>query len=129
MPESKPNTGFAVPLRVDGRGGIDEAREADAVRQAVLTILATHPGERLMRPTFGCPLRSLVFAPNTGATASLARFYVLDALKRWEPRIAVEDVKVTNQETVDGPCLLIELSYYLLTSGQAQGLAFQLPLV
>ena len=128
MADPTPNTGFAFPLGVDARGGIADAHGAEAIRQSVLTILATHPGERLMRPTFGCPLRSLVFAPNNGATASLARFYVQDALKRWEPRIALDMVNVVNQDTADGPSLLIELSYHLLTSGQAQALAFQLPL-
>jgi phage baseplate assembly protein W len=128
MADPTPNTGFAFPLRVDARGGIADARGGDAIRQSVLTILATHPGERLMRPTFGCPLRSLVFEPNNGATASLARFYVQDALTRWEPRIAIDDITVFNQDTADGPSLQIELSYHLLAGGHAQALAFQLPL-
>src|SRR5262249_2856811 len=96
MPGPTPNTGFAFPFHVDSQGGIAAPPGADAVRLAVLTILGTHPGERLMRPQFGCPLRSLVFAPNNAATASLARFYVEDALKRWEPRIVLDDVSVMN---------------------------------
>jgi phage baseplate assembly protein W len=128
MADATPETGIACPLRPGARGGIATAQGADAIRQSVLTILATHPGERLMRPTFGCPLQSLVFEPNNSATASLARFYVVDALKRWEPRIAIDDVSVVNENSKDGSSLRIELRYHPLTDGQEQTLAFQLPL-
>jgi phage baseplate assembly protein W len=119
--------GFGFPLRVNAQGGIAETTGADAIRQAVLTILGTQPGERLMRPDYGCPLRSLVFAPNNAATASLARFYVQNALTRWEPRIVLDEVLVQpNQQ--GGPLLIITVSYHLRASGQAQSLGFQVPL-
>ena len=127
-----PNTGFAWPLGVDATGGVATAGGADAGRLAVLTLLGTHPGERLMRPTFGCPLRSLVFAPNNAATASLARFYVEDALTRWEPRIALDGVTVVNDTRVDGeadgPSLRVEVRYRVKATGQAGAVTFQVPL-
>lgn len=60
-----------------------------AVRQAILLLLSTRPGERVMRPDYGCHLHRLVFAPNDAGTAGLAIHYVREALRRWEPRVEV----------------------------------------
>src|SRR3954454_9375544 len=91
--------GVAFPVSVDARGGLADAAGGEKVRQSILLVLGTEPGERLMRPDFGCPLRSLVFAPNSQATARLAEFHFRDALARWVPRIVVNSVVVDN--TVD----------------------------
>jgi phage baseplate assembly protein W len=67
--------------------------EGDAsVRQAILLLLITRPGERVMRPDYGSLLHRLVFAPNDPTTAGLAIHYVRQALARWEPRIDVLEV-------------------------------------
>jgi uncharacterized protein len=122
MVDPTPNTGFAIPLQIDSTGGIAEATDADKIRLSVLTILGTQPGERLMRPSFGCPLRNLAFAPLNAATANLAQFYVQDALTRWE----VQASAITDQ---DGqPRLLVNVHYHVSASGQAQRVSFQLPL-
>jgi uncharacterized protein len=120
--------GFAFPLRADAAGGVAEASGADKIRLSVLTILGTQPGERLMRPTFGCPLRKLAFAPLNAATASLAQYYVRDALARWEPRIQLDEVQVTPRSDEDGqPLLFVIVRYLIRVSGQAQQVSFLLP--
>jgi Bacteriophage baseplate protein W len=79
----------APGLRTSASGSI-EMVEADAsVRQAVMLLLTTRPGERVMNPTYGCDLDQLVFAPNDATTAGLAIHYVRQALTRWEPRIDI----------------------------------------
>ena len=130
MTSAPANQGFAFPLRVDEAGGIAEASGDEKIRLSVLTILGTQPGERVMRPTFGCPLRSLAFAPLNAATASLAQYYVKDALTRWEPRIQLDEVKATPQRDDESglPMLLVNVRYHLRISGQAQQVNFQLPL-
>jgi len=60
-----------------------------AVRQALLVLLSTVPGERVMRPEYGCDLHRLIFAPNDDTTAGLAIHYVRQAVKRWEPRVDI----------------------------------------
>jgi uncharacterized protein len=129
MVDPTPNTGFAIPLQIDSTGGIAEATDADKIRLSVLTILGTQPGERLMRPSFGCPLRNLAFAPLNAATANLAQFYVQDALTRWEPRIRLDEVQASAITDQDGqPRLLVNVHYHVSASGQAQRVSFQLPL-
>jgi phage baseplate assembly protein W len=100
--------GWHFPVRVDrrrdgeavapdrGRGGIALARHEKDIDQAIYVILSTTKGERRMRPTFGCDIHSLVFAPANATTFGLMRHYVEEALAMWEPRIAVRGVEVTS---------------------------------
>jgi phage baseplate assembly protein W len=60
-----------------------------SIRQSILIILSTVPGERVLRPDFGCDLYRLVFSPNDDTTAGLAIHYVRKALERWEKRITI----------------------------------------
>jgi hypothetical protein len=79
-------------LRFTARGSIDTVAGDDSVRQAILLLISTRRGERVMRPDYGCDIHKLLFAPNDGTTAGLAIYYVRRALDRWEPRINVIDI-------------------------------------
>jgi uncharacterized protein len=114
--------GFAFPLRLNAHGGIQASRYEQKVKESLLTILGTQYGERMMRPRFGCNLRSLVFAPNTAATANLARHYVEEGLTTWEPRIILDEVTVANDLTQD--CLLIQVRYRLKATYEPQNLVY-----
>ncbi len=102
--------GLAFPLQVDPRGGIALATGAHDIEQAIRIILMTAPGERVMRPEFGCRIHELVFAPHDAATESLAAYYVQIALERWEPRIELREVEVITDPSRDG-VLLVEIKY------------------
>lgn len=86
--------GWSFPLGVDVTGGIKLSRNEPEIEESITIILGTSPGERVMRPAFGCRIHELVFAPNTAETVGLARRYVEEALGMWEPRINVEEVVV-----------------------------------
>ena len=88
-------------LRVSNRGGIEMVDAGASVRQAILMLLATRPGERVMRPHYGCHLHRLVFSPNDDTTAGLAIHYVRQALERWEPRIDVIHLDATRSNQRD----------------------------
>lgn len=109
--------GLSFPMRL-GVSGFAESTGVAKVEQSILIILGTMPGQRLMRPSFGCRLRGLAFAPNTPATADLARYYVSDSLTRWEPRIDLVAVDVTN-DTGRG-LLLIGIRYRLRATQATQ---------
>jgi len=76
-------------IRISSTGGIEMVAEHAAVRQSLLLLLSTAPGERVMRPDYGCDLQQLVFSPNDATTHGLAIYYVRRALERWEPRIDI----------------------------------------
>ena len=114
--------GITYPMQVDGRGGIRRSAEAQKVRESILVILGTQHHERVMRPTFGCNLQSLVFAPNNTATAHLARHYVEEGLKHWEPRILLVQVLVENDNA--HARLMISVHYKLKSTYEQQNLVY-----
>jgi len=61
----------------------------ESIRQSLLLLITTVPGERVMRPEYGCYLYRLIFMPNDYTTAGLAIHYVKQAIDRWEPRVEV----------------------------------------
>jgi len=97
--------GWKYPVQVDRDGAIALSRYEEDIREAIWIILGTAPGERIMHPDFGCGIFELVFEPNDANTAGLVRFYVEDALTRWEPRIDLGGVEV--QADADDPSLLL----------------------
>ena len=115
--------GWAFPLGVDSRGVISLTNEQSEIEQAILIILSTPIGTRVMRPTFGSRLHELVFAPNNSQTVAQARRYVEEALGMWEPRIQVRNVEVL-PDTLDGNDgkLLIQISYEIKASHDPRSL-------
>jgi hypothetical protein len=79
----------APGLSTEHHGRIELIEDDQCVRQALLLLLSTRPGERVMRPDYGCELHRLVFSPNDGTTAGLAIHYVRRAVTRWEPRVEI----------------------------------------
>ena len=114
--------GFAFPLQTNPVGGIRESMREQKVKESILIILGTQPGERVMRPTFGCNLHSLAFAPNDAATASLARHYVEESLTTWESRIVLNEVMVENDN--DTGRLLIHVDYRIKSTYESRNLVY-----
>jgi phage baseplate assembly protein W len=79
-------------LAVTAAGSVSMVDGDESIRQAIILLLCTTPGERLMRPDYGSHLRRLTFAPNDQTTAGLAIHYVRQAILRWEPRVEIVDV-------------------------------------
>ncbi len=102
--------GLAFPLQINPRGEIALVSGPRDIEQAIIMILETAPGERVMRPDFGCRIHELLFDPRDAATFGLIAQYVKDALGRWEPRIEVDEVVVNNAPGLDG-ALLVNINY------------------
>ena len=115
-------------LRISARGAIDMVDGSDSVRQAILLLLSTAPGERVMRPEYGCDLYRLVYMPNDYTTAGLAKHYVQSALERWEPRI--EEPKVDAEPNAERPDVLdISLEYRVRATQRTESVRFSFNLI
>ncbi|MFZ0771189.1 MAG: GPW/gp25 family protein [Candidatus Sulfotelmatobacter sp.] len=101
--------GWGFPVHQDEGHRISISRGEESIRESIWIILATAPGERVMRPDFGCGLHHLVFAVNEAATLGQVKKQVRDALVRWEPRIEVLDVDTEVKGR--GEVLLINIHY------------------
>ena len=125
MPHQTPETVGGLPQTP--RGGLDMVSDRACVRQALLLLLLTRPGERVMRPTYGCELYKLIFWPNDDTTAGLAIHYVRQAIARWEPR--VDQVRVDAVRNPDDPGRLdITLEYRVRSTGSEDRLSVPLAL-
>ena len=116
-------SGLAFPLQVDRRGQIALAKDEQDIEQAIQLILGTAPGERPMRPEFGCAVHDLVFAPADAATAGQIAYEVRISLERWEPRITLDDVVVSFDQADQGT-LLIDIRYSLRGTNDPRNLVF-----
>lgn len=83
------NHGAGMGLNVEPNGKIAMISGRTAIRQSILLLMSTIPGERVMRPEYGCNLHQLAFMPNDATTHGLAIHYVRTALEQWEPRINI----------------------------------------
>lgn len=86
--------GWRFPIKPDVQKRLNWVSGPEAIRQSIWLILTTSPGERQMRPEFGCGIHDLVFEANTAALHGLVQANVQSALVKWEPRIDVLGVRV-----------------------------------
>jgi phage baseplate assembly protein W len=125
--------GWAFPPRI-GAYGVALTNDNNEIEQAIRIILTTPIGQRVMRPTFGSRLYTLVFEPNNSHTAAQARRYVEEALAMWEPRINVKDVKVSadidpHDWKNSGHQLLIQIDYEVKNTNDPRSLVYPFYLI
>jgi phage baseplate assembly protein W len=116
-------TGWAFPLRTDATGRIALVAGEREIEESIRLILATSPGERPMRPEFGCSVHDYVFAPADAATAGDIAYSVRVALERWEPRIDLAAV-VVRFDAIDDGVLYIDIAYSLRGTNDPRNLVF-----
>jgi phage baseplate assembly protein W len=114
-------SGLAFPLGVDDRGRIALAHDETDVEQAIRIILSTAPGERPMRPEFGCAVHECVFERIEADTLARIDQAVRFALDRWEPRIVVDDIAFESRREGE---LLVHLRYRLRATNDVRNLIF-----
>jgi phage baseplate assembly protein W len=116
--------GWNFPVGLDDGGQIELAPDGEqGIRQSIWTILATSPGERVMRPDFGCGLNDLVFGVNNAATATAVTRAVREALATWEPRIDVLDVYAAPDPSRPD-VLVIEINYQVRATNSRFNLVY-----
>lgn len=116
--------GWAMPVALDPRTGrVASVAYEEDIRQSIRIILETAPGERVMRPNFGCGIHELVFTALDSTTLQLIRSSVEEALRRCEARIDVLEVNVDEDATAEGK-LLVEVEYRVRKTNQTGNLVF-----
>jgi uncharacterized protein len=115
--------GIMFPMRVNQSGSIAMSTGTDDLGSSIHMVLATAPGERLMRPTFGCRIWELMFEPINSNTIGLMNVAVRDALGQWEPRIDVDTVEVVPDDVNDGR-VNIAITYRVRATNDHRNLVF-----
>ena len=124
-----PNTDFLglswnFPVGLGDGGQIELTPDGEeSIRQSIWTILGTSPGERVMRPDFGCGLHDLVFGVNNAATATAVTSAVREALATFEPRIDILDVYAA-PDPAQANVLVIEINYQVRSTNSRFNLVY-----
>jgi phage baseplate assembly protein W len=113
-------------LRLGPGGRLATVTDAASVRQALLLLLSTRPGERVNRPRYGCHLFRLAFAPADDTTAGLAIHYVARAVEQWEPRVEV--LSLDAERPADEPYVLeVRMRYRVRATQQEDEVSVAVP--
>ncbi|MHC3474710.1 GPW/gp25 family protein [Streptomyces sp. 7R007] len=117
-----PRTDIAFPFRADRRGRTAHASRAEHVHDLIEQLLFTSPGERVMRPDFGCGLLDLVFAPNSPELVSTLELSVQASLQRWLGDV----IDVVALDIVTGDDVVrVHLSYVVRGTGSVREDVFE----
>jgi len=114
--------GLIRPLQRDLRSDFAAAGGERLLRSAVGQILGTigssdfTQGELPWRSDFGSLVHVLRHQRNDQLLQELGRIYVVDALKRWEPRIVVRDVQIGRSQRDGGNVLEVRLRYDVIST-------------
>lgn len=115
--------GISWPMRVDHTGAIAMSSGAEDIDRSIRMVLSTAPGERLMRPEFGCRIWELLFEPINANTLGLMAQAVRDAVRQWEPRAELDDV-VVEPDPNDTSHVHIRVAYRLRTTNDRRNLVY-----
>ena len=115
--------GWKFPVDIDRRKGIAVSEYEANIRESIIIILGTAPGERVMRPEFGCGIHELIFAPNNANTHGMIIYYVEEALRKWEPRIQNLNVDVEYRPEEESR-VLVKLEYQVIATNNVFNLVY-----
>jgi hypothetical protein len=116
--------GWAMPVELELRSGlVASVQHEEDIRQSIRIILETTPGERVMRPNFGCGIHEMVFDALDSTAIQRIRSLVEESLRRCEARIDVLDVTVEETPSTQGR-LIIEIEYRVRKTNQTGNLVF-----
>src|SRR5688500_11341971 len=114
---------LAFPFRISADGRTATVRTLEEhVRDEVLQLLLTNPGERPFLPEFGGGVRRLVFEGGGQTTEAMAKAMISQALARWlDQRVTLQDLTVTSR----GATLTVDLVYRVAGTEDRRRLQFE----
>jgi len=116
--------GLHWPLQLNSQGGVLMTQGETEIEQSIRIILETIPGERVMRPEFGCRAWELLFAPRNANTESQLIEFVQDALRMWEPRINVTSVTIARSTGYDDSVILTDIRYIVKNTHDERSIVY-----
>lgn len=115
--------GLNFPLQVDSQGRLALTNGENEIFQSIRIILETSPGERVMRPTFGCRVWELIFEPRDASTEALLKEYVREALAMWEPRIEVTGIDIL-EEGAPQEVIMVNIRYLIKNTHDERSIVY-----
>jgi len=85
------------------------SRDASAIKQAIVNLLLTNKGERLMNPEYGSDIRRYLFEPLDYGTANQITGNIKSTIDTFEPRISVLNLRALPNDDDNG--FDVEMTY------------------
>ncbi len=123
MSEEFVGAGWAFPVRTDPTGRIALVSLEREIEESIRLILGTAFGERPMRPDYGCAIHDYFFSSVDSELAGRIALAVRASLLRWEPRIEVQDVRISFDPDNPAP-IYIEIRYSVGDVNDPRNLVF-----
>lgn len=118
--------GWSFPPRFDPRTrGVQMVAEEDDIAESLRILFSTHPGDRVMQPSYGCALRAMVFEPLHEHTVTALKDEIQRAILFFEPRIQLDALHVDIQSPQEGR-LNLRVEYTVRTTNTRHNLVFPL---
>ena len=92
------------------------SRDESAIKQAIVNLLLTNKGERLMNPKYGSDIRSYLFEPLDYGTAAQIKANIRSTIDRFEPRISISELKCVPNYNDNG--FDVEMTYIIRGSDE-----------
>lgn len=97
--------GAPYPITRHPLGMLRSQKGVNQIKSDLLALLLTEPGERVMLPEFGTPLKQFFFEQNDSVIVERVKDVIANSIRTWEPRIAVSAIEVTNSRDSIKPSL------------------------
>lgn len=115
--------GWRYPICLDFQGRVATSAYEDDIKESIRIILGTSPGERIMRPDFGCGIVDMVFMSLDSLTLGMLESQVIEALLLWEPRIELDKVEAA-ESSLDQGLVEISISYRVISTNNQFNLVY-----
>lgn len=115
--------GLKFPFKINQEGSVDIVSYEDDISEAIKIILQTAPGERVMRPEFGCGINEYVFSVVNNSTLLQIQNEIDRALTLYEPRIIVENISARLEGNNDSS-LLINIDYIVKNTNARHNMVY-----
>ena len=115
-------TGWKFPISFDS-GEVELVKEDEDIREAILIILNTATGERVMRPKFGCGIHNYPFSVINSSNIMMIESEIRTALTLYEPRVTIEDIRVKVDDKEEGR-LMINIDYRVQSSNSRYNMVY-----
>ncbi|MFZ6658101.1 GPW/gp25 family protein [Undibacterium sp. TJN19] len=116
-------TGWSFPPEFIKRGDVQMVSAEQDIRQSLLILMSTNPGERVMQPSFGCGLKHQVYENVNESTITILKDLIKRAVIFYEPRVVLESIEVDKSQIYEGR-LDLELIYRIITTNTRHNLVY-----
>jgi uncharacterized protein len=101
-------TGWGFPPSFSSKGSeVGMLSDEEDIKSSLEILLTTRPGERVMRPDYGCNLDELVFEPLTTTFKTYMKDLISTAILYYEPRIEVNSIDLDDTGELEGRILIV----------------------